>query len=147
MNPVSARCTSPVQALCHSHAYYAQVLTFPTEGRMASDLSFAEQVFRAVVRRTLACGTTTAAYYGTLHLEPCKMLVDIVEQLGQRAIVGKVGGPRAVGCMGQTFGRSAGLRGPAGYSVAALEGPGRRALYASSEMCVFGAAELGCLTS
>ena len=35
-------------------------------------------------------GTTTAAYYGTIHLEGTKILVDVVNDKGQRAIIGKV---------------------------------------------------------
>lgn len=43
-----------------------------------------------VVRRLLANGTTTVAYYGSLHLQPNKVLVDEIVRLGQRAVVGKV---------------------------------------------------------
>lgn len=63
------------------------------------DLAFAWEAFRSVVNRTLAHGTTTATYYGTLHEAPCRVLADVVEELGQRALVGKVwaGAPRAEG--------------------------------------------------
>lgn len=63
------------------------------------DLAFAREAFRSVVNRTLAHGTTTAAYYGTLHEAPCRVLADVVEELGQRALVGKVwaGAPRVEG--------------------------------------------------
>ena len=35
-------------------------------------------------------GTTTAVYFATLHEQPCKTLVDIVQDKGQRALIGKV---------------------------------------------------------
>ncbi|GFH31311.1 guanine aminohydrolase, partial [Haematococcus lacustris] len=40
--------------------------------------------------RFLSNGTTTATYFGSLHLEPNKVLVDVIAELGQRAVVGKV---------------------------------------------------------
>jgi len=43
------------------------------------------------VKRFLANGTTTATYFGSLHLEPNLVLVDSIIRLGQRAVVGKVG--------------------------------------------------------
>lgn len=38
----------------------------------------------------LRLGTTTSNYFTTLHVEACKVLVDVVEALGQRAVIGKV---------------------------------------------------------
>lgn len=35
-------------------------------------------------------GTTTAAYFGTIHLEGSKILADVVHDKGQRALIGKV---------------------------------------------------------
>lgn len=35
-------------------------------------------------------GTTTAAYYATVHLEGSKILADVVHDKGQRALIGKV---------------------------------------------------------
>lgn len=40
--------------------------------------------------RLLRCGTTTASYFGSLHLEGTKILGDTVLARGQRALVGKV---------------------------------------------------------
>lgn len=40
--------------------------------------------------RLLRCGTTTATYFGSLHLEGTKILGDTVHARGQRALVGKV---------------------------------------------------------
>lgn len=37
-----------------------------------------------------ANGTTTATYFGSLHLAPNKVLVDTIIAYGQRAVVGKV---------------------------------------------------------
>jgi guanine deaminase len=47
-------------------------------------------VYKGVVNTTLQAGTTTAVYFATLHLEPCKVLVNVALELGQRALVGKV---------------------------------------------------------
>jgi guanine deaminase len=63
--------------------------SYPAETRL-QDLELAEQVYRKVVQRTLKTGTTTAVYFATLHLEPCKVLVDVALEYGQRALVGKV---------------------------------------------------------
>lgn len=63
---------------------------FPAERRLAEDIEMAHEVYQCVVQRTLRAGTTTAVYYGTLHLEPCKVLVDIALKMGQRALIGKV---------------------------------------------------------
>ncbi|XP_061189720.1 guanine deaminase-like [Saccostrea echinata] len=63
--------------------------TFPTEAKF-KDLEFAKSAYNRVVRRTLENGTTTACYYGTIHTEACLVLCDIIEENGQRALVGKV---------------------------------------------------------
>ncbi|KAG2454759.1 hypothetical protein HYH02_000594 [Chlamydomonas schloesseri] len=63
--------------------------TFPAEGSFR-DLDAAHQRYALLVKRFLANGTTTAMYYGSLHLEPNLILVDTIERLGQRAVVGKV---------------------------------------------------------
>jgi guanine deaminase len=62
--------------------------TFPCE-RLFGDKQHAEAVYRRVVKRLLRLGTTTANYFTTLHVEACKVLVDVVCELGQRAVVGK----------------------------------------------------------
>lgn len=40
--------------------------------------------------KTLTNGTTTAAYFATLHYDSSLFLADSVERLGQRAFIGKV---------------------------------------------------------
>lgn len=47
-------------------------------------------VYAAAVRRHVSFGSTTCCYYGTIHLEGTKKLVDVIERVGQRALVGKV---------------------------------------------------------
>jgi guanine deaminase len=69
---------------------WLETYTFPAEQRLGSDPSLARQVYEGVVRNTLLAGTTTAVYFATLHLDPCKVLVDIALEEGQRALVGKV---------------------------------------------------------
>ncbi len=70
--------------------------TFPVEGSY-KDLDAARYRYPLMVKRLLANGTTTATYFGSLHLEPNKVLVDTIIALGQRAVVGKV---RCVPCTG-----------------------------------------------
>ena len=63
--------------------------TFPLEARYA-DIAFAEAVYTSLVETLIANGTTTALYFGTIHIEATKRLVDICLHMGQRALVGKV---------------------------------------------------------
>jgi len=63
--------------------------TFPAEARMAEPAR-AEEVYGRVVRRTLACGTTTACYFGTIHVEATLQLVDACAAAGQRGLCGLV---------------------------------------------------------
>ncbi|KAI9167202.1 putative guanine deaminase [Paramyrothecium foliicola] len=63
--------------------------TFPLESSL-KDLKKARRVYSACVRRTLAHGTTTAAYYATIDVAATNLLADICLDLGQRAFVGRV---------------------------------------------------------
>lgn len=63
--------------------------TFPTEASY-QDVDAAHHRYNLLVKRFLSNGTTTATYFGSLHLEPNKVLVDSVLALGQRAVIGKV---------------------------------------------------------
>jgi len=63
--------------------------TFPTESKFR-DEAYARKVYSKVIRRYLACGTTTAAYYGTIHAGGTKVLAELAHQHGQRAFIGKV---------------------------------------------------------
>ena len=68
---------------------WLQVHTFPLEARYA-DLAFAEVQYNALVAALLANGTTTAVYYGTIHLPATLRLAEICLAQGQRALVGRV---------------------------------------------------------
>lgn len=63
--------------------------TFPLESHY-SDTKFAAHVYEQVVRRLINNGTTTACYFGSLHLEGTLELVKCVIKHNQRALVGKV---------------------------------------------------------
>jgi len=73
---------------------WLQSYTFPTEHSMVEDYEqqhpTARDIYQRVVRRTVRCGTTTAMYFGTLHLEPNKILCKVISDVGQRGLVGKV---------------------------------------------------------
>ena len=68
---------------------WLEAYTFPAESCLR-DLKMARIVYQRVVERLLRLGTTTSVYFGTIHREPCQVLADIVEALGQRGYVGKV---------------------------------------------------------
>ncbi|KAH8680968.1 guanine deaminase [Xylariales sp. PMI_506] len=63
--------------------------TFPMEASLA-DLTKAQRVYTRCVRRTLAHGTTTAAYYATIDVASTNLLASLCFNLGQRAFVGRV---------------------------------------------------------
>jgi guanine deaminase len=63
--------------------------TFPLEARFA-DIAFTQAVYASMVDTLLAYGTTTAMYFGTVHLEATLRLADICLAKGQRALVGRV---------------------------------------------------------
>ena len=54
------------------------------------DLNKAKHIYNRVVSRTLSNGTTTAAYYATIHVPATNLLADICQSRGQRAFVGRV---------------------------------------------------------
>ncbi|KAI8137313.1 hypothetical protein BJV82DRAFT_674905 [Fennellomyces sp. T-0311] len=62
---------------------------FPAEKRF-KDASWAQHVYPKLVDRLLRNGTTTALYFGSLHLEANQILADITLSAGQRAYIGKV---------------------------------------------------------
>ena len=62
--------------------------TFPLEARYA-DLSYAAPVYESLVAELLANGTTTAVYYGSIHLEATQRLAEICLARSQRALIGR----------------------------------------------------------
>lgn len=55
-----------------------------------SDLARAKRIYSNFVSRTLSHGTTTCAYYATIHVPATNLLADICLARGQRALVGRV---------------------------------------------------------
>ena len=68
---------------------WLQKYTFPLEARYA-DVNFAAAVYESLVEALLANGTTTALYYGTVHLPATQKLADICLRRSQRALIGRV---------------------------------------------------------
>uniref|UniRef100_A0A8C8IE79 Amidohydrolase-related domain-containing protein n=1 Tax=Oncorhynchus tshawytscha TaxID=74940 RepID=A0A8C8IE79_ONCTS len=68
---------------------WLNMYTFPVEA-CYKDLEFARNVYTHVVKRTLRNGTTTACYFATIHTDASLLLGQIANDLGQRALVGKV---------------------------------------------------------
>ena len=63
--------------------------TFPLEARF-SDLEYARRVYTDMVRTLMALGTTTAVYYGSIHVEATTLLAEICIEHGQTALIGRV---------------------------------------------------------
>ncbi|XP_033758264.1 guanine deaminase-like [Pecten maximus] len=63
--------------------------TIPTEAKFA-ELEFARKKYWKVVTRVIKNGTTTASYLATIYTDSTLELCDIIQSVGQRAIVGKV---------------------------------------------------------
>lgn len=63
--------------------------TFPLEASLR-DVAKARRVYARCVRRTLAHGTTCAAYYATVDAASTNLLADLCLAAGQRALVGRV---------------------------------------------------------
>jgi guanine deaminase len=68
---------------------WLQAYTFPLESRY-SDVTFARSVYESLVEGLLANGTTTAVYFGTLHLPATRILAEVCLQRSQRALIGRV---------------------------------------------------------
>jgi guanine deaminase len=68
---------------------WLQTYTFPMESSF-SDLERARRIYQNFVSRTLSHGTTTCAYYATIHVPATNLLADICLRKGQRALVGRV---------------------------------------------------------
>jgi guanine deaminase len=68
---------------------WLQTYTFPLEARYEST-TFAQTVYESLVDGLLANGTTTAVYFGTLHLAATRVLADVCLQRSQRALIGRV---------------------------------------------------------
>lgn len=74
---------------CSTLLSWLETYTFPLESSYTS-LARARHVYSRVVARTLANGTTCAAYYATVHVPATNLLADICHARGQRALVGRV---------------------------------------------------------
>jgi len=68
---------------------WLQAYTFPLEARY-DDTDYARRVYESLVDALLANGTTTAMYFGTIHLAATQALADICLRRSQRALVGRV---------------------------------------------------------
>lgn len=63
--------------------------TFPLEASLSSAAK-AEKIYSRCVARTLSHGTTTAAYFATIHVPATNLLASICHAKGQRAFIGRV---------------------------------------------------------
>jgi guanine deaminase len=68
---------------------WLQTYTFPLESRYG-DIDYARQAYESLVDALLANGTTTAMYFGTIHLAATQALADICLRRSQRALIGRV---------------------------------------------------------
>ena len=63
--------------------------TFPAEARF-NDVAFADKAYRLFLNRLSACGTLRFAAFGTLHSESTWHLMELTEESGLKAYIGKV---------------------------------------------------------
>ncbi|EGZ07750.1 hypothetical protein PHYSODRAFT_340799 [Phytophthora sojae] len=63
--------------------------TFPVE-QSFEDESFASRWYARLLDRMLREGITTAQYFATIHVQATKILADLAETRGQRALIGLV---------------------------------------------------------
>jgi guanine deaminase len=76
---------------------WLQAYTFPLEARYV-DTEYARKVYESLVGGLLANGTTTALYFGTIHLAATQTLADICLRRFQRALIGRVAMDDPVQC-------------------------------------------------
>lgn len=63
--------------------------TFPEEAKYG-DLTYAEQAYRKFAEDLKNSATTRAAVFGTIHTEATRLLMELLEETGVKAMVGKV---------------------------------------------------------
>ncbi len=63
--------------------------TFPEESKF-SDASYARKIYRAFAHALVRAGTTRACVFGTVHTDTVLLLMEILEEAGLTAYVGKV---------------------------------------------------------
>lgn len=68
---------------------WLKTYTYPIEASL-SDTSKARRVYSSCISRTIAHGTTTAAYYATIHVESTNLLASLCHSRGQRALIGRI---------------------------------------------------------
>lgn len=68
---------------------WLQNYTFPEEIKYA-DLAYAERMYRRFVRDLWRFGTMRACVFATIHTESTRLLMDLFEEAGMGALVGKV---------------------------------------------------------
>jgi len=67
---------------------WLQRYTFPLEAKCA-DPDYAEAIYESLVTALLANATTTAVYYGSIHVAATQRLADVCLRRGQRALIGR----------------------------------------------------------
>lgn len=68
---------------------WLETYTFPEESKFA-DAEYAKEVYTRFAHALVRSGTTRACVFGTIHTETVLLLMDILEETGVSAYVGKV---------------------------------------------------------
>lgn len=68
---------------------WLQTYTFPEEAKY-SDIDYAKKVYSALIKELWKFGTTRSCVFATIHKNATKLLMDLFEQSGLSAYVGKV---------------------------------------------------------
>lgn len=68
---------------------WLETYTFPEEAKY-SDISYAKKVYSALIKELWKFGTTRVCVFATIHKNTTKLLMDLFDQSGLSAYVGKV---------------------------------------------------------
>lgn len=68
---------------------WLETYTFPEEGKY-SDLEYAKKVYKKLILELWRNGTTRSVIFSSVHVESTKLLMDIINEAGLGAYVGKV---------------------------------------------------------
>jgi guanine deaminase len=68
---------------------WLETYTFPEEGKYW-DIAYAKKVYKSLVKELWKNGTTRSCIFATVHIEATKLLMDILNESGLGAYVGKV---------------------------------------------------------
>ena len=64
--------------------------TYPSEYKTINNKSYTTHLYKKLIQRLISNGTTTTLYFGTIDVDACIILANIVKHYGVRGFIGKV---------------------------------------------------------